>query len=1165
MRSNLLLFVLSFGSTILAAPATRSTELPGPVSKDQILFIENKGQVSDQDHKPRPDILFSGSAQGLVYHLRNDGISYQLSHIDSWKVTEDTRLKTKIKSIDQYSIYRLDLNWLNANTKAAIKKEERREGYNNYYLPQCPHGVLQVRSYGQLTYLNIYTGIDLKWYEKQGQLKYDYLVAAGADYHNIQLEIKGAENIYINYMGDLVMKTPFGDIIEQAPVVTQAGKTLRSKWILNGNRVSYDIEKINTALPFIIDPGVRVWGTYLGGTGGERAWACSTNTLGDIFMAGYTTSTGTVMATSGAHQGTYAGGTYDAFLSKFNAAGMLQWCTYYGGAGYDDATGCSATAQGDVFIAGMTSSTLNIATIGAHQPSYGGGAQDGFLVKFDGAGVRQWATYYGDAGNEWVFACSTNSLGDVFMVGSSNTATGTVLASSAGHQPANGGGIADGFLAKFDAGGIRQWGTYYGGTGAEEIYAVCTATTGDVFITGWTSTTVSAVMTTPGAHQTTYPGTGSFKAFLAKFNGNGIRQWGTYYGGNSNEFSNSCAVDAQGNVFICGSTQSTIGIATPGAWQTTKGSSSSSNSDAYLAKFNPAGVRQWGTYYGSTGSEVSRACSTRSNGDVFMGGSTDNTITAITTPGAWQVNPGGGGDIFIIGFNAGGTCLWSSYYGSPNYEEVFGMTVDPQDKLIFAGASWGSTGTVVVSASAYQTVFGGSTDALLVKFEECTSPSAPLAGPNQSLCAGSTATVTATTGTGSIQWFASAHYSATALGTGTAYTTGTLSAGVQTLYAGAFTCGASQTRAAVVVSVFPNPVISVNSGSICAGQSFTILASGAATYTYPGGSNIVTPANTAAYSVTGTSSAGCPSSNTAVSTVTVRALPVITANSGTTCSGSSFTIVVSGASTYTYSGGSGVVAPVVTSTYAVTGSAAGCVGSNTAVATVSVMPLPVITATASKTVLCSNALETVTLNASGADTYTWIPAGTGSIMVVSPGVSSVYSVTGTNAMGCRNYTTLAVSVIPPPAITASGTNTFLCEGVLEAVTLNVSGASTYTWVPGGTGSSIVVTPSVTSIYSVTGTNAMGCKNQTTLTVVVDQCTGLTALTGDKFQVYPNPFSNRLNIEGCKGCAVQIFDELGRPVHKQYEIKETEVLDLSKLSPGIYFLQVRNDHFKLLKE
>ena len=86
------------------------------------------------------------------------------------------------------------------------------------------------------------------------------------------------------------------------------------------------------------------------------------------------------------------------------------------------------------------------------------------------------------------------------------------------------------------------------------------------------------------------------------------------------------------------------------------------------------------------------------------------------------------------------------------------------------------------------------------------------------------------------------------------------------------------------------PTITVNSGSVCAGTSFTMAPSGASTYTYSSGTAVVTPTATSSYSVTGTNAAGCISSNTAVSTVTVNALPTITVNSGSVCAGSSFTM-----------------------------------------------------------------------------------------------------------------------------------------------------------------------------------------------------------------------------------------------------------------------------------
>jgi hypothetical protein len=224
-----------------------------PKTATTLSFKENKGQVSDQFYKPRPDILFSGTDGQLVFHLKKNGISYQLSRIDSWKkqegITAIRHGKENITEPDQITVYRLDINWLNANTNSNIKKTEVIEGYDNYYLETCPQGALNVKSYKNITYQQLYTGIDLKWYEKNGNLKYDYLVAAGADHKQIQLEFNGAEKLSVNKKGELVIKTPLGELIEAAPFVTQNGKQLVAKWLINKNIVSYDIKNIDPALP----------------------------------------------------------------------------------------------------------------------------------------------------------------------------------------------------------------------------------------------------------------------------------------------------------------------------------------------------------------------------------------------------------------------------------------------------------------------------------------------------------------------------------------------------------------------------------------------------------------------------------------------------------------------------------------------------------------------------------------------------------------------------------------------------------------------------------------------------------------------------------------------------------------------------------------------------
>ena len=91
-----------------------------PKTTKGVSFTENKGQVHDQNHKARPDVLFSGADRNLVFHLKNNGISYQLNRVDSWKEIKDERTSEKRKEIDKSTIYRLDLNWLNANTNVNV-------------------------------------------------------------------------------------------------------------------------------------------------------------------------------------------------------------------------------------------------------------------------------------------------------------------------------------------------------------------------------------------------------------------------------------------------------------------------------------------------------------------------------------------------------------------------------------------------------------------------------------------------------------------------------------------------------------------------------------------------------------------------------------------------------------------------------------------------------------------------------------------------------------------------------------------------------------------------------------------------------------------------------------------------------------------------------------
>ncbi|MCC6372195.1 MAG: T9SS type A sorting domain-containing protein, partial [Bacteroidia bacterium] len=321
--------------------------------------------------------------------------------------------------------------------------------------------------------------------------------------------------------------------------------------------------------------------------------------------------------------------------------------------------------------------------------------------------------------------------------------------------------------------------------------------------------------------------------------------------------------------------------------------------------------------------------------------------------------------------------------------------------------------------------------------------------------------------------------------------TGTSSAG----------CVANNT-AVVSVSVNPNPTITVNSGSICSGKSFTIVPSGASTYTYSSGSAIVAPNTNTSINVTGTSAQGCVSSNTAVSSITVNASPTIAVNSGSICSGKSFTITPSGASSYTYSSGSAIVAPNTNTTVNVTGtSAQGCVSSNTAVSSISVNATPTITVNSGT--ICSG--QSFSIAASGASTYTY---SSGSA-IVAPTSNTSINVTGTSAQGCvsSNTAVSSVSVNASPTITVnSGT---ICSG--QSFTVTPSGATTYTYSSG----SAIVAPTSNTTINVTGTSAQGC---------VSSNTAVSSVT-----VYTRPTISANNPTICSGQQATITVQGGVPV------------------------------------
>lgn len=363
-------------------------------------------------------------------------------------------------------------------------------------------------------------------------------------------------------------------------------------------------------------------------------------------------------------------------------------------------------------------------------------------------------------------------------------------------------------------------------------------------------------------------------------------------------------------------------------------------------------------------------------------------------------------------------------------------------------------------------------------------PTLTVSGVN-AICNGSSATLSVTGTPLTYTW-----------STGATTTSASVSPSITTVYAvsGTDVNGCINTKSKSV-TVNALPTLTITGGiTMCSGQGTILSASGANSYTWNTGSTsngfVASPSTTTTYTVTGkVTSTGCI--NTQTATVTISTPTVVITGSTTICRGTVVNLVAGGANTYTWSTGTQSVSinvtPTVTTIYTVSAKDAfGCNGSDTH--TITVFQTPTVSI-AGNAVICSGG--SVTFTATGAASYTWNTGSINTIETFTPSSSTVYTVTGVDVQGCTASFTRTVIVNALPAVAISGANA-ICAG--STTSLNVTGASTYTWNTFSNSNSISITPTGTTVYSVTGTAANSCTNSAVKTVTVNSLPVLNVST-----------------------------------------------------------------------
>lgn len=597
MKNILLLCFFCF-----AAAVTAQTRLNSATPK---LFIENKGQITDKNGLPQPDIHFVLKDRHVNVFIGPQGIHYLFSKTAYSSVKQD-------KDSVIISTYRMQMHLTGTNPMSQLIRGNKNDYYENYYnVIGRPEGIPHVPTFEKITYKNIYPNIDWQLYIVNEQLKYDFIIHPGGDVKNISIEYINASDARINSDGSLTVTNPLGEINESAPV-SWMGKNktpLQHKYKLVKKENRYEVEftgvengssVYETNADITIDPIVQ-WRSYYGGLSTDILYATRTDNDDNVLFAGGSRSTNNI-STTNAWQSSRSGvALHDGMLIKMTATGIRIWATYYGGE-WDDIIFCLAIDhENKIVIGGVTQSTVNIASTIAYQSTRPTGSNtQGFIAKLTTSGYREWGTYYGSDQTyiQYVTSLAIDRVGNIYLMGLTGNGNNQYAGAMPGYFSHNSNPNINSpvvYIARFTPQGLRLWGALYGKEVFSPTFSYATATTftsittdwdGNIYFCGSTTSTDSTSFCKNAFQNSKSGAAGYYDGFIAKFKPNGQWVWGTYFGGTLHEYLYSIGLDNNANVYVGGRTTSTQ--MNYNGWST--------SGPGVFARFDSSGSRIWTTH-----------------------------------------------------------------------------------------------------------------------------------------------------------------------------------------------------------------------------------------------------------------------------------------------------------------------------------------------------------------------------------------------------------------------------------------------------------------------------------------------------------------------------------------------------------------------------------------
>jgi len=603
-----------------------------------------------------------------------------------------------------------------------------RDGYShsmNYLLGNdSTNWITGVESYREIVYPELWSGIDLRYFIRNGSLKYELDVRPNADETQIIFQYDGVDNIDIS-SGDMVIETPFGRILDERPRSYQMIGGLRvdvdSRFVLlDYSTISIDLIGHDPKYPLVIDPSVSFF-SYLGGGDSDICEGVTVDSSGNIYVAGYTYSRDFPVS-SDAFSNSSSGWT-DVFVSKFNPNGtVLEFSTYIGGGGFDNCYDLVVEDDGTVVICGSTSSMDFPVTADAYDDTINGN-EDAFLLRLAANGSEIiFSTFIGgSSGSDRGYAVQIDALGDIYVVGMTVNDDFPI---TIGSYDEDFNGKRDGFLFKMDQNGSDLiFSTFIGGREDDVPSDLCLDASKNIVVVGYTVSDDFPVTT--GSYDTTHGGKEDI--FVLKMNLTGDRlDYSTFVGRGESDIGTGIVLDEYGCAIIVGQSLSSSFPTTSSALDRHL----DGTSDIVVVRLDSNGSSLvYSTFLGGNASEWGDSISIDDTGSIFLTGTTTSDDFP-TTMDAFDDSSNGRSDIVVMRLKENGTILdYSSYIGGSDIEVDSVIGVIEANEVVLSGQTYSDD--FPVSINAYDSEHRGPrSDLFLIRLDttrtDAAIPTSPI-------------------------------------------------------------------------------------------------------------------------------------------------------------------------------------------------------------------------------------------------------------------------------------------------------------------------------------------------------------------------------------------------------------------------------------------------------